>query len=373
MKTLFDETRINSMVLKNRLIRSAVWENMSDENGRPTEQLLTFYRELARGGVGTIITGCTFVMPGDQFYPGMTGIWEDGLIDDHKRLTAEVHDQGCAIVQQLAFGGPQGARDDRELPVWGPSHVADLATQRVPTPMEAADIHALAEAFAAAAVRARAAGYDGVQLHGAHGYLLGQFLSPHYNRREDEYGGGIENRSRIYMEIYKAVRRGVGEAFPIWLKINSADYIDNGSTPEDCLYVCKTLAGLGLDAVEISGGTAASSHFMSRAKINAPEKEAYHADAAARMAENLKIPVILVGGIRSPAVMEKLLATTAIDYFSMARPLLAEPDLPNRWRSGEGRRARCISCNGCFREDGTGNTCAHREKFKASAAGQRTR
>lgn len=370
MKKLFDETKNNSMVLKNRLVRSAVVENMADENGRPTERYLDFYRELAEGGVGTIITGCTFVMPGDQFYPGMAGLWEDGLIESYQRVTAEVHKHGCNIMPQLAHGGPQGTRDDMGLPVWGPSDVADLTTGKVPAPMKLGEIQIVVEAFADAAARARKAGFDGVQIHGSHGYLLTQFLSPYYNKRTDEYGGSIENRARIFIDIYEAIRSRVGADFPIWLKINSADYIENGATIEDCQYVCEALAKQGLDAVEISGGTTASGHYIARTKILSPEREAYHAEAASRIAENLDIPVILVGGLRSPEVMENLLATTAIEYFSVARPLLAEPYLPNRWRDGDRRRARCISCNGCTQGNPEGNVCAHKATFKAAALKQ---
>lgn len=365
MKTIFDETRINSMVLKNRLVRSATWENMADENGHMTEKLFKVYEELAQGGVGMIISGCTFVMPGDQFYPGMMGMWEDSFVAEYRRLTDMVHSHGSRMVQQLAYGGTQGTREAGDLPVWGPSDVADLATGNVPTPMGKEDIRTLVKAFGDAAVRSKAAGFDGVELHGSHGYLLGQFLSPHYNRRSDEYGGSIENRARIYVELYEEIRGRVGKEFSIMVKINSDDYIENGATFEDCRYVCRKLAELGIDALEISGGTGASADFMSRTKINSPEKEAYHAESAARIASEVQVPVILVGGVRSPGVMEALLGSTGIEYFSFARPLLAEPDLPSRWQHGDRSRARCVSCNGC-QGGAEGNICILKDKFAKS-------
>ncbi len=360
MKTLFDETRINGMVLKNRLIRSAIWENMADEEGRPAKKLLEFYRETARGGVGTIITGCTFVMPDDQFYPGMMGMWDDSLIEDYKDLTSIVHSYGCNIVQQLACGGPQGLSDL----MWGPSDVADLATGKVPDPMSREDINKLVVGFAKAAGRAKAAGFNGVEIHGAHGYLLSQFLSPYYNRRSDEYGGSVENRARIFVEVYDAIREAVGTDFSIWLKINSADYIENGATFEDCKYVCTVLAERGLDAVEVSGGTLASKDFVTAPGINKTEKEAYHTEAASGIAASIEIPVILVGGLRSPSVMEEILRTTPIDYFALGRPLLAEPNLPVRWQSSENRSAACVSCNRCVTEDGEGNRCIHKKRWR---------
>lgn len=363
MRNLFDETRINSVVLKNRLVRSATWENMADGNGHMTEKLFNLYEDLAQGDVGMIISGCTFVMPGDQFYPGMMGMWEDSFIAEYKRLTEIVHSHGSRIVQQLAYGGTQGTRQEDELPVWGPSNVADLATGTVPTPMSKENIRTLVKAFGDAAARAKAAGFDGVQIHGSHGYLLGQFLSPHYNRRSDKYGGSIENRARIYVEVYEEIRGRVGEDFPVMLKINESDSIDNGATFEDCLYVSKKLDELGIDALEISGGTAASGDFMSRTKINSPEKEGYHAEAAARIADEVQAPVILVGGLRSPEVMETLLKNTAIEYFSLSRPLLAEPDLPRRWQQVDRSPAKCISCNACQKGNPEGNICVLKHKF----------
>ena len=362
MRKIFEETRINQITLRNRLVRSATWEDMADGSGRPTERIFEAYEALAEGGVGMIITGCTFVVPGDQFYPGMMGMWGDDLVEAFRPLTEMVHRHGCRIVQQLAYGGSQGARTAGELPVWGPSAVADRLTGTEPTPMTVHDIQALIKAFGDAAERAKAAGFDGVQLHGAHGYLLGQFLSPHYNRRDDEYGGSIENRARIFVELHDEIRGRVGEEFAVMIKINSDDFTENGAGIDECLYVCKALARRGIDAIEVSGGTAASSDHMVRRKIDRPEREAYHAEAAARIAAETGVPVILVGGVRSPEVMERLLGATGIAYFSFARPLLAEPDLPNRWRSGDRSRARCISCNLCQKGSPEGNICAMREK-----------
>lgn len=368
MKTIFEATKVKSKKLKNRLFRSAMWERMADDNGRVTQQLFDFYEEAAKGGVGTIITGCTYVVPGDQFYPGMMGMWDDSLVPEYRRLTDMVHGYGTRIIQQLAYGGSQGAREAGELPVWGPSAVEDLTTKTVPAPMTKDDIQFVVKAFGDAAVRAKDAGFDGVEFHGAHGYLLSQFLSGYYNRRKDEYGGSIENRARIFFEVYEEVRSRVGDEFLVLLRINSSDYVEGGATFEDCLYVCSELAKRGIDALEISGGTLSSSDYVARAKVNKPEKEGYHAEAAARIAEAVDVPVILVGGIRSPQVVENLLGTTEIEYFTLGRPLLAEPDLPNRWSRGERRKARCISCNRCPDPKPEGNVCVHREKFQAMAA-----
>ncbi len=358
MRSLFDATTINTMNLKNRLVRSATWENMADANGHMTEPLFKLYEELARGGTGLIITGYAFPLQEEQPNPGMMGIYDDSFIEDYRPLTEMVHQYDSRIVLQIAYGGSQTNYQPENRRIWGPSAVPDLLFKVVPQEMSLENIRTLTKAIGDAAARAKAAGFDGVQFHGAHGYLFSQFLSPHYNRRKDGYGGSIENRARIILETYDEVRRRVGADYPVLIKLNAEDNIENGATFEDCLYVSRELAARGIDAIELSCGTMASGRLgPCRTRIDAPEKEAYNADYAARLAEELNVPIILVGGLRSPQVMEKLLATTPIDYFSLSRPLLAEPHLVQRWQAGDRRPARCTSCNGCFRPNPAGNLC----------------
>lgn len=358
MRTMFDETKINSMILKNRLVRSATWENMADQSGHMTEQLFDLYKELAVGGVGLIITGYAFPLAAEQPNPGMMGIYDDSFIDDYRPLTEMVHGHGSRIVMQIAYGGSQTNFRPGERTILGPSEVADLAFKVVPREMSRGNIQTLKKAYGDAAVRARAAGFDGVQLHAAHGYLLNQFLCPYYNRRTDEYGGSRENRARIVLEILDEVRSRVGNDYPVLIKLNAADFIENGATFEDCRYLCRELAARGIDAIEVSCGTFASGKLgPCRTRIDAPEKEAYNAEHAAELADELDVPILVVGGLRSPHVIEKLLETTRIELFSLARPLLAEPQLAKRWQDGDRRAARCISCNGCFRPNPAGNQC----------------
>ena len=195
-------------------------------------------------------------------------------------------------------------------------------------------------------------------MHDAHSYLLSQFLSPYYNRRDDNYGGSIENRARIFIEVYAQIRKQVDDDYPVLIKINAEDFIEGGATFDDCRTVCHQLAQRGIDAIEISGGTGASGvEIPARVKINSAEKEAYHAHYAAQLAEELDIPIITVGGLRSPEVIEHLLETSNIALFSLSRPLLTEPDLPKRWQSGDRQRAKCVSCNGCLQYRPGGNVC----------------
>jgi 2,4-dienoyl-CoA reductase-like NADH-dependent reductase (Old Yellow Enzyme family) len=213
------------------------------------------------------------------------------------------------------------------------------------------EIDQVVEAFGMAAKRAKNAGFDGVQLHAAHGYLLSQFLSPFFNKRSDNYGGSIENRARILLEAFQAVRNKVGEEYPVFVKINSEDFVEGGLTVEEMLQVGAMLEKAGVDAIEMSGGTIYASGANSSCRIGAldsPEKEAYYKDAAIRYKEEISVPLILVGGICSPDVSEKLASDGLADYVSLCRPLIREPNLVSRWRSGNRNRATCIYCNGCF-------------------------
>jgi len=358
MKQIFEEARIGNMVLKNRLIRSSTWENMADEDGHMTYSLYEEYRKLAKGGVGLILTGYANVIREEQPNPRMMGIYDDSFLTEYRKLTDMVHEHGSRIVMQIAYGGSQTDFQPEGRLIWGPSAVADLATGVVPTAMTQEDIERLATAFAAAAGRVKAAGFDGVQIHGAHSYLLSQFLNPYYNRRTDEYGGSIENRSRIFLDVYTAIREQVGDTFPVLIKINCEDFITGGTTIEDSLILAKRLDERGIDAIEVSGGTAASGNCVPpRPKIDSPEKEAYHAAYATRIADAVDAPIILVGGLRSLDVIEALRKNTKIGFFSLSRPLLAEPDLPKRWQRGDRSRSRCVSCNGCLRNPPGGNRC----------------
>jgi 2,4-dienoyl-CoA reductase-like NADH-dependent reductase (Old Yellow Enzyme family) len=210
------------------------------------------------------------------------------------------------------------------------------------------DITEVVSAFGDAARRAKDFGFDALQLHGAHGYLINQFLSPHINKRTDEYGGGIENRCRFLMEVYREVRKAVGDDYPVMIKLNGSDNLEGGLSVEDAIYAAKALDAEGIDAIEVSGGTSASGEKGPvRMKISKPEKEAYNLDLAKEIKGAVKCPVMSVGGFRSIEVAEKTIAD-GLDYISMSRPLIRESNLINRWRSGDTAKAKCISCNSCF-------------------------
>ena len=350
MSIVFEKTRIKGLVLRNRLVRSATWEGMCGTDGRPTEKLTELYRGLAEGGVGLLITGYTFVSPEGRQMPGKMGVHTDDFGKEMRVLTGTVHGAGGAVAMQLVHAGGQTTTAAAGRTPLAPSAVKAAQYPEEPAEMTLEEIVRTIEAFGRGAARARDWGFDAVQIHGAHGYLVSQFLSPLTNRRKDGYGGTPEKRMRFLLELYEAVRGAVGEDFPVLLKLNGSDFLEGGLEIGEAAAVAERLSGMGLDALEVSGGTPASGERSpARTKIDAPEKEAYHRDLAAAIKARVRCPVMVVGGFRSFDRVEGVLAGGAADYVSMARPLIREPDLPRRWLEGDRSPARCISCNGCFK------------------------
>ena len=357
MKTLFDETALSGIQLKNRFIRAATWENMADPAGHLTDKLIKVYKDLSKGGIGLIITGYAKVMKGEQPNPGMIGIYDDSFVEEYQNLTEMVHRNGCKIALQIAYGGSNTDYKIKEREIWGPSSVAHQVYGTVPTEMTQENIKTLTNAFADAVERAKLSGFDGVEYHASHGYLLSQFLTPYYNRRMDEYGGSLGNRARILFEIYEQSRERVGRNYPLIIKLHCSDFMEQGFSFEESKVVCAKFAEKGIDAIEISGGNFSSSPKVSpvRKNIKSIEEESYFREYAAEIAKIVDVPIILVGGNKSFGVMEKILLNSEIQYFSLSRPLLSEPDLINKWEIDTQAQARCLSCNKCWDDDG--NIC----------------
>ncbi|MDT8396605.1 MAG: NADH:flavin oxidoreductase [bacterium] len=349
-KTLYDKIKIGNLELPNRFVRSATWEGMCDEFGRPTPRLADLYRELALGGVGLIITGYTVVHAKGRQMTGAIGACSDVQIPVLSTLAEAVHDAGGRIMAQLFHAGAQtSTRTIGEAPL-GPSAIESPFYSGIPRAMTAGEIAEVVEAFGQAARRAMEAGFDGVQLHGAHGYLINQFLSPLTNRREDAYGGSPENRFRLLEEIFGSVRRQVGPGFPVIIKLTGSDNLAGGLGIEGAVYFARRLDAMGIDAIEVSAGTAGSGEGVPvRKMISSEEREAYNAGFARRIRPEVGVPVLLVGGLRSFPVIQALLDEGAADLFSLSRPLIREPDLVNIWRRDPAHRSTCTSCNLCFR------------------------
>lgn len=317
-KTLFDETSIGPMQMKNRFVRASV--NDPTPNGKVTDELLNLYESLAKGGVGTILTGYTVVGRNEKNM-NILAMYDDTFIEGGRRLTDLVHSHGSNILMQLvSVGSGYSSRTAPDGELMGASAVKNLHTGITPKEMTEEDIRNTINEFAAAALRAKQAGFDGVEIHACHGYLLHQFATPYYNRRTDNYGGSRENRYRLTIEVYEAIRRAVGEDFPVWIKVQSEDHFEQGVTHEDCLYLCRELAKRRIDAIEVSGP-------FTEYKMNT----AYFKEMADKIARETSVPVIVTGGNRIYEEMEKMINETAIDYVGMARPLMTQPDLINQF------------------------------------------
>ncbi len=370
MPELFDKTAIKSLELENRSVRSATWSGVGDAKGYLTDRALELYADLARGGVGLIITGFQYVLPNGIGIVHQVGNYDDSQIEGLSRMASVIHAENGKVVAQLVHTGTKANPNLFPEPgsIWGPSPVTDPLSGNTAKEMSTAEITQVIEAYAAAASRSKTAGFDGIQLHGAHGYGINQFLSGFFNRRGDGYGGDIKNRYRFLGEIMEAVRGEVGSDFPVLIKLSGHDYCEGGLVPEESLHVARRLADDGIDAIEISGGSRASGEdFMpSRKKILKEEEEAYLLDLAAMVKQAVGVQVITVGGIRSPSVISNVLSDGKADYVAMCRPFIREPHLINRWKSGDLTKATCISCNGCFEAaaEGNGVYCMVEKKLK---------
>ncbi len=362
MSRLFESTSIKEMVLANRFVRSATWEGLAGNDGSVTPRLVDVQTQLARGGVGLIISGHAYVSRDGQAGRWQLGAYSDGLIPGLTAMADAVHAVGGKIALQISHAGSGAASRVSGLEPIGPS-VLETASGPVGREMTIEDIEEIAEAFARAAARARSAGFDAVQIHAAHGYLLNQYLSPYFNNRKDDYGGSIENRARLLVEVFKGIRKAVGPEFPVLTKLNSEDFLPTGLAVEDMIRVGAMLEEAGIDAIEMSGGTFLSGE-NSPSRRGKQDPEAYYEAAARKFKSEVSVPLMLVGGIRTIETAERLVASEAADYISLCRPLIREPALVNRWKSGDRRAALCISDSGCFKPgfQGKGVQCVVAER-----------
>jgi len=351
---------IGPLEIKNRFIRSATYEGMAHE-GEITSDHLELYKKLAEGGVGLIITGYAYVQRSGIAFEEMIGIYDDKFISGLKKVTDIVHKNGngCKIIKQIVHCG----RQSRHLSnIVAPSAVLEKLTNKMPKEMSNKEIEETIEAFAQAARRTKEAGFDGVQLHGAHGYLISEFLSPYTNKRTDEYGGNVEKRIKIVEEIYNRTVELVGKEFPILIKMNGSDFLEGGLEIDESKKIAQLLEKIGFAALEISGGMwevvkrskkelGWKPTFIpeSRMFIGIKNDPAYNLPFAEEIKKVVDIPVGVVGGINSLDLVEKILNEGRADFISLSRPLIREPNLPNRWIDRIGDRVvECEYCNECL-------------------------
>jgi len=330
----FDPFQIANLRSPNRLVRSATNMRLAGPQGEVSEELLEVYRKLAQGGVGLCITGHAYVSAEGKVSDGQLGIWDDRLIDGLKKLVEAFKAEGGLIFVQLSHGGALAFKASGERLSPSPFKGAKG--------MSLSEVERVKRAFIEAAKRAKKAGFDGIELHGAHGYLLSCFLSPKVNRRKDRYGGR-EGGTRFIAEIISGIKEETG--LPLIIKLGPDN--GEGNTIEDIIESLKELRNYGLDGVEISRGLVPQQEIMKEG-IKPYENEAYNLPYALKVKEKMPhLPVILVGGIRSYETSKEILSK-GIDALAFSRPLIREPHLPLRWKQGDRRPSTCRSCNLCF-------------------------
>lgn len=348
MSILFEANEMNGMKLKNRFVRSATHEAMAALDGTIKDQLLHCMADLVLGEVGLVITGHAHVTREGQAGLRQMGVYSDSMIAGLQQVSSVVHENGGVVAIQLAHAGIRGIGKN-EYAALGPSNLSKEGA-KVAAAMTDEDIQRTVKAFGDAAARSVAAGFDAIQIHSAHGYLLSQFLSPYYNKRADRYGGILQNRARLLLEVYTEIRSRVGLSFPVMVKMNAEDFLEGGFTVEEMVKVAHLLEERGMDAIEMSGGTFESGRLIpSRmGTFKSEKKEVYYRKAAEAFKKEIKIPLILVGGFLSFNLAEEMVTSGRADYVALSRPLIREPHLIKRWAEGDRAKATCISCNKCF-------------------------
>jgi len=348
---LFDPIKIKNMELRNRFVRSATYEGCADD-GYVTDKQLNLYATLSEGGVGLIITGITCVHDSGKFSKFQNSIAGDQFINGFERLTSVAHQRGAKIAVQLFHAGREARfpKSSDRVPIAPSLLEADPYFKSEYRAIAEDEIWEVIDAFGDGAKRAKEAGFDGVQIHGAHAYLLSQFLSPHANRRDDKWGGTLENRLRLHREIYQDIRQKVGEDYPVLIKIGVQDGFSGGLEFNEGKLAAQYLAEFGFDALEISQGLRGSSFEETefKTKINTLDREAYYRRWCAEIKDKVNVPVMLVGGLRTFELMEEIVRNKEADFVSLSRPLIREPGIINDWRRMDYHRAKCVSCNKCL-------------------------
>jgi len=325
--------------IKNRLCKSAMSENLASVHHSPTPLLTNLYDTWANGGIGLCITGNIMVDSNALGEPRNVVIEDENIMDALKSWAASGTQNDTHLWAQLNHPGKQSPNTLSEQPV-APSAIGfSGALQKFfnpPRELEEKEILDLIKRFANTAGIAQKAGFTGVQIHGAHGYLVSQFLSPNHNQRTDDWGGSAENRMRFVLEIYRAIRKTVGKKFPIGVKLNSSDFMHGGFSEDESIAVAAALADEGIDLIEISGGTFERPAMTGRTgKGKFHEAEAYFLSYATKIRDQIQTPLMITGGFRTSSGMADAIAENHIDLVGLARPMAIDPELPNKILSGD--------------------------------------
>ncbi len=349
---LFAPVKIGRAEIPNRFVRSATHEYMAEEDGTVTERQIGLFQRLAEGEVGLIITGHAYVNPNGKAGPRQTSISADRDIEGLGRIPRAVHAYPARIFIQLAHAGRQTKVKLAGGTPISPSPVFEPTVKLMPREMTGEDIVRTIDDFVQAGRRAKEAGFDGAQLHMAHGYLLSSFLSPHANRRTDEWGGDIGNRVRIALEIVRGIQTVNGKDFPLIVKLNATDFMETGLHLEEAIQIAVILESAGIHGIEVSGGMAEAGKGSVWQGLRREDEEGYFVPYAAAVKKAVGVPVFGLGGNRTFAMMERFVKSGKVDLISLSRPLIRDPDLVKKFRAGEIAMSDCVSCNKCFNPRG---------------------
>lgn len=347
-KNLFKPGRIGSMELKNRITMAPVCTKLGTENGAVNEKLINFYAERAKGGVSLIIIEDTCI----EWPRGKCG--ENPIrIDDNKYvqglndLAEAVHHYGAKIATQLQHVGANTSVEfaTEGISIIAPSNIpCKICGGDIPRPMKIEEIEQLIDQFIKAAIKTKGAGYDAVEIHGAHGYIITQFMSPRTNKRTDKYGGNFKNRMRLPVEIVRGIKKSVGDDFPVIFRFSADEFVQDGNTLKEGIQIAKALEDAGVDALDVSGGVYES---MQRIFPTLDIKPGCNIYMTEEIKKNVKIPVIVVGRLGENLLLaEKALQDNKTDFIALGRSLLADPYLPNKAFKGKDKDIRpCLACN----------------------------
>ncbi len=342
MSVLFEPYEFAGIKMRNRFVRSATVNNLTNEENRITSELRKLYTDLAQGGLGLIMAGVWRPRRewtiGHIFQQPCLDVPE--MEDEIRAVVEEVHRLGATFVPQISppfkINGKQVSGSSMDVTL-------------VPQPLDSRDIRDIKDAYRNAGRVIRNAGCDGVQLHCCHNDVLSRMISPFFNQRRDQYGGSAENRARLVLELVHELKEGAGEDFPVMIKMNASDFREGGMTADDAAEVASILAAGGICAIEPSCGGAGASYTPSGPVAKDEWHEGYLIQYAARMKEAVDVPIMVVGGLRDLKMMEDVVTSGKGDLISMCRPFIREPDLISRWLSGDTSPSRCDSCDGCLR------------------------
>lgn len=351
LKTLFSPFKIGSCEISNRLVVPAMVVNYNNPDGTAAEKYMAYHEAKAKGGWGLIITEDYAVTEHAMGYKYIGGFWNDGQIASHKAFTDRIHQYDSRIFCQLYHAGRQSNHHvNGGVPPFAPSAIPCPWLRDLPREMTVDEIHTVVEAFGSAALRAKKAGFDGVEIHAAHGYLLHEFLSPNTNKRTDEYGGVLINRLRILREVIQSIRKSVGSGFPVTVRLSAFEFVPGGRSLFESRTIFRHVEEWGVDAIHVSSGMYGnggiiSPMFMSHGWITHCAKEAK---------EVVNIPVITVNRINDPFHAEEIISSGTADFVAMGRGSLADPNLPNKAKAGKYTEIRhCIAClQGCVEQLG---------------------